>query len=217
MVVGIEFQQVPGLTYFKELIDSSSEKFLLSQIYSQSQQNWTQLANRRLQNWGGIPQHRGMLATPLPKWLHSLTETLFENGFFPKIPNHVLINEYFPGQGIYPHEDGPLYYPCAAILSLESCVVMDFYQKIESSVDSEVVRKYVASVLLEPRSLLLIRNQAYNDYLHGIEETCTLHVGPQLLNWNSDECEKVERTRRVSLTIRLVPRTFNAAIRLRPS
>lgn len=31
-------------------------------------------------------------------------------------PNHVLVNAYQPGQGIMPHEDGPLYHPAVAIL-----------------------------------------------------------------------------------------------------
>lgn len=32
--------------------------------------------------------------------------------------NHVLVNEYQPGQGIMAHQDGPLYTPAVAILSL---------------------------------------------------------------------------------------------------
>lgn len=43
-------------------------------------------------------------------------------------PNHVLINEYHPDQGIMPHCDGPLYDPLVAILSLGSSVVFDFWK-----------------------------------------------------------------------------------------
>lgn len=28
---------------------------------------WTQLTNRRLQNWGGIPHPKGMIAEEIPK------------------------------------------------------------------------------------------------------------------------------------------------------
>ena len=31
-----------------------------------------------------------------------------------KRPNHVLVNEYLPGQGIMPHTDGPLFHPTIA-------------------------------------------------------------------------------------------------------
>jgi alkylated DNA repair protein alkB family protein 6 len=33
-------------------------------------------------------------------------------------PNHVLLNEYLPGQGISPHLDGDLFYPTIATVSL---------------------------------------------------------------------------------------------------
>ena len=34
-----------------------------------------------------------------------------------KGPNHVLVNEYLPGQGIMPHTDGPLFHPTIATVS----------------------------------------------------------------------------------------------------
>ena len=33
-------------------------------------------------------------------------------------PNHILLNEYLPGQGIIPHLDGDLFYPTIATVSL---------------------------------------------------------------------------------------------------
>jgi alkylated DNA repair protein alkB family protein 6 len=44
-------------------------------------------------------------------------------------PNHVLINEYEPGQGIMPHEDGAAYWPVVATISLGSAIVFDIYEK----------------------------------------------------------------------------------------
>jgi len=38
-----------------------------------------------------------------------------------------LVNEYQSGQGIMAHQDGPLYHPCVAIVSLGSTCVMNFY------------------------------------------------------------------------------------------
>ncbi len=44
-------------------------------------------------------------------------------------PNHVLINEYQPGQGIMPHEDGAAYWPVVATVSLGAPIVLDIYGK----------------------------------------------------------------------------------------
>ena len=46
-----------------------------------------------------------------------------------KTPNHVLINEYEPGQGIMPHEDGAAYHPVVATVSLGGPIVLDIYAK----------------------------------------------------------------------------------------
>lgn len=37
------------------------------QVYDAPQVKWTQLSKRRLQNWGGLPQPKGMIQEPLPK------------------------------------------------------------------------------------------------------------------------------------------------------
>ncbi|CAD7966368.1 unnamed protein product [Amoebophrya sp. A25] len=56
-----------------------------------------------------------------------------------KIPNHVLVNDYQPGDGIMHHEDGPLYHPVVAILSLQSCVRFEFVRKEETTSTSDEV------------------------------------------------------------------------------
>ena len=42
------------------------------------------------------------------------TTRIFISG---KGPNHVLVNEYLPGQGIMPHTDGPLFHPTIATVN----------------------------------------------------------------------------------------------------
>ena len=44
----------------------------------------------------------------------SPTTRIFASG---KGPNHVLVNEYLPGQGIMPHTDGPLFHPTIATVN----------------------------------------------------------------------------------------------------
>lgn len=60
---------------------------------------WTQLAHRRLQNWGGIPHKNGMIAESIPNWLQRFMDQISELKLMEdKDPNHVLINEYLPGK-----------------------------------------------------------------------------------------------------------------------
>lgn len=76
-------------------------------------------------------------------------------------------NEYVSGQGIMPHKDGPLYHPRVAILSLNSTASLEFWKTLPSSTNPSPP---IASVLCEPRSLLIFENEAYTSMYHGILE-----------------------------------------------
>jgi len=60
----------------------------------------------------------------------------------------VLLNEYLPGQGILPHEDGGAYWPVVGTVSLGGVVVLDVYEKRKGE-DGEGVGERVGRVLLE--------------------------------------------------------------------
>lgn len=52
---------------------------------------------------------------------------LLISGCFDQVrPNHCLVNEYQPGEGIMPHTDGPLFTPIIATLSLNCHTVVKF-------------------------------------------------------------------------------------------
>lgn len=134
-----------------------------------------------------------------------------QTGLFPSSINHVLINEYLPDQGIMPHQDGPAYFPVVAILSLQSPLVIDFtpHPRLkevtnkgrvtadglnsngasevsengmsDESVHSQDDSHQPSSVLLMPCSLLIFKDQAYSDYLHGIQDT-EVHRLDKVLN-----------------------------------
>jgi len=67
-----------------------------------------------------------------PAILQCIVDVLVQRQIFTKErpPNHVLINEYDPGQGILAHTDGPAYLSRTATLSLGSDVLIDFTKKI---------------------------------------------------------------------------------------
>ncbi|KAJ8751391.1 hypothetical protein K2173_016591 [Erythroxylum novogranatense] len=185
---------LPSVFYIPEFITRLEETQLLAKIYEAPLSKWKSLKNRRLQNWGGVVHEKGLLPQDLPPWLTKITQKIYnESGLFPAAINHVLINEYLPDQGIMPHQDGPAYFPVVAILSLGSPVIMDFtpHSRLKTctnawscddenklfsageALDTETNKLGLGhqpfSVLLMPRSLLIFKDDAYTDYLHGIE------------------------------------------------
>lgn len=118
------------------------------------------------------------------------TQHLPKTGVFAAAapPNHVLLNEYTAGQGIAPHKDGPLYEDTVAIVSLGAPARLDFWEASDPT--AAAAQPARASVQLAPRSLLVFRGPAYQDFFHGI-----------LRREDADAGE-----RRVSLTVRRVLR-----------
>ncbi|KAI9202326.1 alkylated DNA repair protein alkB 6 [Polychytrium aggregatum] len=233
MITDVE-NQVPGtppsLYYIREFITVEQEQELLAQVYAAPKPKWTTLKNRRLQNWGATPSGKQLVGLPedLPGWLTRLAGQLGQVGSFTedmRPPNHCLVNEYLPGQGIMPHEDGPAYYPTVATVSLGSHCVLNFYRRrcdgspeassmLDDPIGSEQ-RTPEFSVWVEPRSLLVLKDQVYTAYLHGIDPIETdrragcinLPPGPEA----NDEAE-CRRETRVSLTFRLTQRVMKSKL-----
>merc|ERR1711974_447786 len=123
--------------------------------------------------------------------------------------NHVLLNEYLPGQGIMPHLDGPMFHPTIVTITLGSHCILNFYRGEETS------RSVVSSILVEPRSLIILKNDMYHKYLHGIEETTEDKLTEDIVNVKAEDLGAVrERKRRISLTIRHVPKTSKLKLKL---
>ncbi|VDN96908.1 unnamed protein product [Rodentolepis nana] len=215
--------------YIPDFIDAQTESELLQNIYAAGK--WQYLAHRRLQTWGGTPHPKGMIAEKIPEWLHSLMDRISDLGVFgPHRANHVLINEYKPGEGIMPHHDGPLYYPFVTTVNLGGHSVLDFYNPItDDTTDASFKSRYIGSALLMPRSLSMVTGSLYTYYMHGIEGKRVDYL-PQIKGdfdssvFADDDIEKkilnlsqiplwedladhLERKTRISITIRHVPNT----------
>lgn len=152
-----------------------------------------------------------MVAETIPGWLQLyMDKVAILNCFGDKKPNHVLINEYEPNQGIMPHLDGPLYHPVIATLNLGSHTILNFYKDDEKTISF--------SLFLEPRSLLIQENDIYNNYMHGIEEKEEDCIDESVVNLSRDHslyCKKnLKRGTRVSLTIRHVIKSTKIKIKL---
>ncbi|CAN6986463.1 unnamed protein product [Brassica rapa subsp. trilocularis] len=231
----------PTVFYIPGFVTDQEQTQLLDHIYGGSGSKWKTLKNRRLQNWGGMVHEKGLVPQELPSWLTKITAKIHESsGLFPSAINHVLINEYHPDQGIMPHQDGPAYFPVVGILSLGSPVVMDFspHLRLRSSGDDDISsdqsgksgvperdNQHSFSVLMMPRSLLIFKDDAYSDYLHGISDSptqCYKQVvnETEALAYSSGDSRKdgdnkiLHRDQtRVSLTCRLVPKVHKNLFR----
>ncbi|XP_060041765.1 alpha-ketoglutarate-dependent dioxygenase alkB homolog 6 isoform X3 [Erinaceus europaeus] len=168
-----------------------------------------------------------MVPERLPLWLQRYVDKVSDLSLFGGLPaNHVLVNQYLPGEGIMPHEDGPLYYPTVSTISLGSHTMLDLYkprQPEEEDGPAEQPRqppRPTTSLLLEPRSLLVLRGTAYTGLLHGIAAASVDELDATSLPPNAAACRlaqpgaRLVRDTRISLTIRRVPRVLRTGLLL---
>lgn len=216
--------KIPGTVYYiPQFITEEEEKYIIDHVDSAPKPKWTQLSHRRLQNWGGVPHPKGMIAEKIPEWLKKYVDKVASLGIFEndKLPNHVLINEYLPGQGIMPHTDGPLFYPTVTTISCGSHTLLEFQpsksEDCHGASSDDTSRSPSFSLLLEQRSLLILQDELYHNYHHSIAEVTDDNVTDSIANLhvcsrNYVFGEKLTRGRRVSLTIRHVPKTTKLKI-----
>lgn len=129
----------------------------------------------------------------------------------------MLVNEYLPGQGIMPHEDGAAYYPLVATVSLGAPIVLEFYDKhthkatrVNEEDPGPETNQPRYRILQERRSLLVTKNKMYTELLHGIAETSRdENLNPEsICNWDLLRDKEAymdgwyERETRISLTYR---------------
>lgn len=136
--------------------------------------------------------------------------------------NHVLVNRYDADDGgIMPHTDGPLYAPRVCIVSLGASCRFDFSAIVQSTEYGDGVsmpklsRVRQASLVVRPRSLLVFEGDAYSRLLHSISDERQWPVDELVVNAaaaNVAVGSTLQRddVRRVSLTIRVVKRTWRA-------
>ncbi|KAI0772343.1 hypothetical protein BD413DRAFT_612513 [Trametes elegans] len=197
---------VPGTDntyYIPDFVTEEEEEYLIRKIHEAPQPWWKRLANRRLQIWGGdltakktlIPQDMPSFVSQYPDIIGRIRDTGVFKASAHGQPNHIIMNEYAPGQGIMPHEDGSAYHPVVATLSLGSHTVFHYYQyrpdtspsspspaQTEQSAGTTTAAgpaqagtgraidpTPVLSLVLEPRSLVITTASLYTAHLHGID------------------------------------------------
>jgi alkylated DNA repair protein alkB family protein 6 len=147
----------------------------------------------------------------MPPPLQDLCDALVTSGVFEAHyrPNHILLNEYEPGQGILPHTDGPVYHSKTATLSIgQSNVLLNFAPRLATkdigivpNSDNVPTATVAPQVLLEGNgSLVIFANDAYTHYTHGIDVTDVEVASANCVNTAPGTL--VQRGYRISLTFR---------------
>jgi alkylated DNA repair protein alkB family protein 6 len=194
---------IPTVALAADFVSAAAERSALAQLAASPR--WHAVAGRRVQAFGGAVVRRSLIPAPLPSWLAPLAERVAAalGGALGGAVNHVLANAYAEGEGILPHEDGPVYAPVVAILSLGSPAVMRFRRKADGAAAPPAL-----SVVLPPRSLLVFADDAYRDCLHGIDAAAEEALDASVANAGAGGAAPGEALRRsgerVSLTFRRV-------------
>jgi alkylated DNA repair dioxygenase AlkB len=181
---------INGLEYHDNFITKAEQSELINIIDNQL---WLDDLKRRVQHYGYKYDYKRrnidktMHLGDIPDWCKNIGLKLQENGIIDFMPDQVIINEYSPGQGISNHIDcEPCFNDTIISLSLNSRCIMQFTNKIDF--------KKVIPVLLEPCSLVVLKQDARYNWMHGIKAVKT----------DNFYGEKIIRKRRVSLTFRKV-------------
>lgn len=170
---------IPGLRYLPEYVSPEDERALAESIDALP---WNTDWKRRRQPYGSRYGTAGA-APPIPAWGVALADRLFADGVAAEPFDQMLVNEYLPGQGIASHRDYAPFGRTVVSLSLLSPCVMDF---------RHVPTGRRERLLLLPRSLLVLSDEARYDWEHGI--------APRKRDaWQG---LVVERGRRLSVTFR---------------
>lgn len=160
---GIDLSVIRGLGYIPNFITGAEEKNLLESI---NREPWLNDLKRRVQHYGYKYDYRArslnysMYLGDLPAWVDPVVHKMRRRNLIDQNFDQLIVNEYLPGQGIAGHVDcQPCFGETIFALSLGSTCLMDF-------INSE--SKNIVSLLLEPRSLLIMSEEARYKWTHGI-------------------------------------------------
>jgi alkylated DNA repair dioxygenase AlkB len=171
---------IPGLSYRHDYVTIEEEDRLVESIDSEP---WDITWQRRRQPYGK-GYGRADRVPPIPDWGLSLARRMKAENISSRPFDQMLVNEYLPGQGIAMHCDYSPFDRVVVSLSLLSPCVMDF---------RHVRNGQRNSLLLMPRSLLILSDEARYDWQHGI-------AARKSDRWHD---LLIPRGRRLSVTFRL--------------
>lgn len=182
---------IGGLSYVPDYLSLAEHDTLLHHIDAHP---WRADLKRRVQHYGYRYDYRAKRVDSsadlgaLPEWVMALNIRLFLEGVTEQLADQVIVNEYLPGQGIARHIDCETCFSDTVVsLSLGSPCVMVF--------NHGQTREEIP-LLLEPGSLLVMKDEARYAWKHGIPARQVDRINGHTL----------VRGRRVSVTLRKIIR-----------
>ena len=174
---------MPGLTIVRNYVEPKTAKELITYF---DQQPWSTEISRRVQHYGYKYDAKEAPSTPsIPAICDDLRARLVKDGYFARLPDEMLVNEYKSGQGIALHTDyQKIFGDTVVSLSLLSEYPMDF---VRPSGPPEW-KQQCHSHYLPVNSLMVMKGEARYDWKHGIAKRV--------------KDRGVIRSRRVSVTFR---------------
>ena len=178
-----------GAIYKTDFVDAVEESALAEWLDCLA---WDSGLKRRVQHFGHRYDYKAHAVLPeaylgpLPSQLVAIARRLLDKGYFASPPDQVIANEYWPGQGISAHVDCvPCFDTTIVSLSLLSPCEMVF---ANPSIRAK------CRLLLEPRSAIILRDEARYQWTHAIPARKSDMI----------DGKRVARQRRISLTFRKV-------------
>jgi alkylated DNA repair protein alkB family protein 6 len=169
---------------------------------------WTRLKHARRK----VALFDGTLSSyELPPILQRMSNTLVSIGAFPSSspPNHVLVNEYQPGEGIMPHTDGPAYDSLTATISLGGSDVIfklrprrQHFTGHENCDHTPNSHPKLDVILHGNGSLIVFRDDAYLEHTHEISEVFEETTESGICGNDLSGGTIIKRGYRISLTFR---------------
>lgn len=176
---------IQGLSYRIDAISEEQEREILRII--DEKDKWTAITpsanSRRVQHYGFYYDYRsGRISEPTDPIPSEFFEIFSEAKELQM--NQVIVNEYYPGQGISAHTDSKRYGDTILCYTIGSGATMRFTK------EEERVDLYVA-----PRSIYCMTGESRYDWKH------------EMIPRKSDvvDDKKIQRGRRISVTFRSVP------------
>lgn len=186
-----EVQSISGMFYSPGFLDKDEQSEAVKRINANQ---WRDDLERRVQHYGWRYDYKARTITsdmylgPLPYWITRIADRLYdETGLFDRVPEQVIVNEYYPGQGIALHSDRDCFGDAVATISLGDDWEMRFRPVKGTSSEDK-------SILLPRGSALVLTGEARFRWLHGIDKRKS----------EKGKFSQRERRRRLSLTFRTV-------------
>jgi len=152
-----DVQEAPeGLVYQTGFLSEAEEAELVEWI---DQQPWDTKYSRRRQFYGQS-YYEDAIHTPVPSLFQVLAQRLFDEGLVLAVPDHVLLNEYLPGQGIAAHLD-EMPHPESQVVTIS---LLDTYPMEFAKIGG----KEIYEVRLERRSVAVMSGPSRTEWTHEI-------------------------------------------------